>query len=156
MRGNSGAMANFSKLGILGVLPGPLSLHDGTLIRAVSARPGSLGLPTVTFKPAVADSVSHHDVKRGDSLWSICSDKLGSGLLADDLAKLNGITAATALKPGMRLIVPDFQRDELTVGFMLAEMIRNASGKEAAAISDAIQRSRTMSTGADQASADMT
>lgn len=140
---NQSDLANFSQGLPLGMIPSTTNLDDGTLIRALSPPPGVLGLGAAHTRPAVSDDVAHHDVRPGESLWSIASEFLGSGLLAWELARLNGLRDDAVLMPGQRLIVPDYTRDAATVSFMLEEMKRNATSADAQKIADALTRSRT-------------
>ena len=98
---------------------------------------------------------AQYEVKQGDSLWAIAARTLGSGRFANDLAKLNGISPDALLHIGQRLIVPNYQRDDLTVAFMCNEMLRNANGAEANAIAGANQRGKQFKDTGDKAIADM-
>lgn len=81
-------------------------------------------------------------VKSGDSLWAIAAAHLGGGILAGDLAKLNQVSPDALLRTGQRLIVPNYQRDDLTAKFMLSEMLVNVDSAAAIAIADAVSRSK--------------
>lgn len=121
-------------------------------------RPGPLGTepPLLTgMVSKIPDSTAHYDVRRGDSLWSIASRKLGDGRYANDLARLNKISATAILHIGQRLIVPDYQRYDLTVSYMLSEMLKNAASTEAKAISNAIYQSNQAKKDSDKAFEDM-
>lgn len=101
--------------------------------------------------PTIPDNVAHYDIRRGDSLWKISVHELGSGLLASDLAKLNGLSLNARLAIGQRLIVPNYQRCDLTTTYMLSEMLKNAQSTEVKAIADAIKRSKSFHTASDKA-----
>ena len=105
--------------------------------------------------PKISDDVAHYNVRRGDSLWSISIHQLGDGRLASDLAKLNGIPLNGTLQIGQRLIVPDYRRYDLTVTYMLSQMVGNANGSEASAIGDAITRAKNFQTEGNKAFEDM-
>lgn len=105
--------------------------------------------------PKISDDVAHYDVRRGDALWSISIHQLGDGRLASDLAKLNGIPLNGTLQIGQRLIVPDYRRYDLTVTYMLSQMVGNANGSEARAIGDAITRAKNFQIEGDKAFEDM-
>lgn len=103
----------------------------------------------------IPDTVAHYDVRRGDSLWKISIHQLGDARLFGDLAKLNGLSPKALLQIGQRLIVPDYRRYELTVAYMLSQMVNNANGPEARAIADAVTRSKQLQTESDRALKDM-
>lgn len=121
--------------------------------------PGPLGVflqpPSATTLHKVPDTTAHYDVKRGDSLWSISVRKLGDGRNANELARLNKIQPEAILHIGQRLIVPDYQRYDLTVRYMLAQMLQNANGQEANAIQSALSRSKTSEVAREKAIEDM-
>lgn len=125
---------------------------------AGSRIPGPVGLEpdgAVTTLPRVPDAVSHYDVRRGDSLWSIARRQLGEGYLYLDLARLNRRGPGDVLRVGQRLIVPNYQRCDLTVEYMLSEMATNSSGEEAKAIRDALERAKQYRSEGDSALADI-
>ena len=121
--------------------------------------PGPLGVflqpPSATTLHTVPDTTAHYDVKRGDSLWSISVRKFGDGRYATELARLNKILPEAILHIGQRLIVPDYQRYDLTVKYMLAQMLKNANGQEANAIQSALTRSKTSEVASEKAIEDM-
>lgn len=123
------------RLGPLDVVKPPLRL--GTAARA----PVSLAATYV--------------VRRGDSLWAIAERLLGSGTLALDLATLNKLPPDAVLQIGQRLIVPDYQRSDLTSTWMATEMVKNARSEEAGAIDAALKRSRDMKAMGDRAIEDI-
>ncbi|WP_347488621.1 LysM peptidoglycan-binding domain-containing protein [Desulfoscipio sp. XC116] len=51
-------------------------------------------------------SVIYHDVKKNDTLGSICVRYYGTGSYASHLAKLNGLTVKTTLQVGQIIKVP--------------------------------------------------
>lgn len=105
--------------------------------------------------PKIPDDVAHRDVQVGDTLWKIAVHQLGDGGLAGDLASLNKLPPGAQLQVGQRLIVPDFGRYDLTVAFMLSEMITNAKGGDAQAIAEALARSGQLRAEGDKAYEDM-
>lgn len=121
-------------------------------------RPESLGTEPqlqIGIFPKVPDTTAHYDVQRGDSLWLIAIRKLGDGRYANDLARLNKISPQAILHIGQRLIVPDYQRYDLTVTYMLSEMLKNANSSEAKTITDAISRSKQLKNDSSKAIEDM-
>ena len=108
-----------------------------------------------SMRQEVTNTIAHHVVQQGDSLWSIAVRHLGDGRCANDLARLNKISSQAILRIGTRLIVPNYQRYDLTVAYMLLEMLKNVQGDEAKAISDAINRSKLSTKESDKAIEDM-
>lgn len=135
-------MAGTRKAGSLGLEPEIQDLNDGTLARMLSPRPGVINEIAKIRPPKVPDSTAHYNVRKGDSLWKISADQIGSGLFAYNLAKLNRISPEDILQIGQRLIVPNYQRYDLTVTYMLSEMLKNANSVETKAITDAVNRSK--------------
>lgn len=86
--------------------------------------------------PKIPDTTAHYDVRWGDTLWKIAVHQLKSGAYVHDLAKLNGLSANSILQVGQRLIVPNYQRYDLTINYMLEQMKKNVSSSEAKKITD--------------------
>lgn len=103
----------------------------------------------------IPDTTAHYDVQKGDSLWKISLQQLGGGFYVSDLAKLNGILPNSILQIEQRLIVPNYQRFDLTVKYMLSEMLNNAGSQETKAITDAFTRSKSFEIGSNKALEDM-
>ncbi len=135
-------MAGSKKPGPMGTKAAGRSLEDGTNVRGFSPRPGSVHARVKKTFSTIPGDVAHYDVRKGDSLWSIAAKHLGDGRLCQDLAKLNRILPDGILRIGQRLIIPDFQRCDMTVAYMLSEMLTNAQSPEAKSIKDAIHRSK--------------
>lgn len=81
------------------------SLHRGqTLMIPTSGKP--VASQVAQSKPQQlakrSDGKTHYKVQSGDNLWSISQ---AHGVTHDDLAKWNGLTTKSSLKPGMKLVV---------------------------------------------------
>jgi LysM repeat protein len=83
----------------LGTPPPSSSAH------ATPTRPGSANAVAVTPPKPAAEVIttSTYIVQSGDSLWSIAKK---NGMTVAELAKLNGVPASAALKPGKHLLIP--------------------------------------------------
>ena len=93
--------------------------------------------------PRTQNARAHYDVRWGDTFWKIAVHQLKSGFCVHDLAKLNGLSTDSTLAVGQRIIVPNYQRYDLTINYMLEEMKKNANGPEARKITDQILLSKS-------------
>ena len=103
---------------------------------------------------SIPDYVAHYDVKPKDSLWKIASMQLGAPKLWMDLAKLNWLSQPYTIRPGQRLIVPNYRRYDVTIDYIHKEMLTNAAGKDVQEIIDAHKRSRNFNAEAQKYYAD--
>ena len=134
-------MARTRSAHILGYLPDPRGLDDGTNALERSPLPGVINHVTRPARPRIDLRQSRYLVQRADSLWLIAASKLGSGHLYHDLAKLNGITSGEKIYPGEHLIVPNYERCDWTLRYIYEEMIKNAQSGIASSIAAANARS---------------
>ncbi len=95
----------------------PRSVPDVTTARACASRRSSQsaalssGQTLALREPAAAEATGSptaraartYEVRRGDNLWQIARRFETS---VEEIRRLNGIAAATALKPGDRLVLP--------------------------------------------------
>lgn len=54
--------------------------------------------------------MNKYEVKKGQSLWSIAEDQLGSGTYYTDIMKANNLKPDSIIKPGQTLIIPDTRK----------------------------------------------
>jgi hypothetical protein len=80
--------------------------YGARVLQAPAASPGSALLSVAPTRPSDKPLNSTYTVKPGDSFWRIAQQQLGDGSRYNEVAQLNGMTAASVIHPGNVLKLP--------------------------------------------------